>query len=252
MAKKRTNKEKVLIAKVPRKQLEEELVQAREILKILGAAYYAAQLTARQLGKGRLPPQVPMPTVWLKAAHLYCEGRTLQDPNFSISEGNPEDSYVAFFEDSVGNTFVFTHNLDTGATTLRAGEAEEEVLELPAEPEVHLWFQGAMLAAVRKRAKRVGGQIEITYTAWDIIMDIACQFRAALEQEKPVNREIPLVVMERAHAIAGIFVDKVRGALLKPGMETNVLDRKTNVERTETVVPVTNVPPNQEKPLEPG
>lgn len=249
MAKKRTNKEKVLIAKVPRKQLEEELIQAREILKILGAAYYASHITASQLGKGRLPLQVPMPTVWLQAAHLFCEGRTLQDPTFSISEGNPEDSYVAFFEDSQGNTFVFTHNLDTGATTLRAGETDEEVTDLPNEPEAHLWFQSAMLAAVRKRAKRIGGKIEITYTAWDIIMDIACQFRAALEQGKPVNREIPLVVMERAHSIAGTFVDKVRGVLIKPGEGTNVERTETNVERTETIIPTTNVPSKDGKSI---
>jgi len=184
-----------------REQIENELLRAREVLKIMGSAYYAARLMSIELGTGRLPDQAPVAMDWLKEAHTICEGETLEDPDFRLSEGAGMLCYMGLFEDSQKNQYVFTHNYDDGSTTLRVGE-DEPCHEVPPEPETHLWFQAVVQAAARRRGAQTGGQFGVGYNVWDIVRDCAKVYETAIKAE---SKLIPSKLELKDNFEGGVF-----------------------------------------------
>lgn len=179
-----------------REQLENEILRARGLLKEMGATYYAASSQSTMMGV-RVPEQLMLPSKWIKEAHQLMEGNTISAQS-SLPDIDLDQLYAVYFEDGEGTQYVFAMDLETGETTLRAGE--ETAQEVPKAIETHIWVQAATLAAHRRRNFRKGRLDPLPPTVWGLAEEIAACFREQVTDPKnpPSEITIPLRLAEGA------------------------------------------------------
>jgi hypothetical protein len=192
-----------------REQLENELIRSRGLLKEMGATYYAAATQSGMMGV-RVPEHLMLPSKWLREAHLLMEGNTLSADS-SMGIPDLEDMYAVYFEDGEGTPYIFAMDLETGETTLRAGE--ETAPEVPKALEVHIWMQASTLAAHRRR-NRIKARLDpLPPTMWGLLSEIAAAFREQIKhpENPPSEVIIPLRLAEGAEMMTVGYRQLIQG-----------------------------------------
>lgn len=117
-------------------RLKQELLKSRELLKAIGAYYYALALL-----KGDLPNATLIPTVWMQQAYLLMEGDMLEGVEVGKYDniGSLDSVYESLFTDATGERWEFFFDKLTQQGQLRTNSKLRPFCA--GAEDVTLWIQ---------------------------------------------------------------------------------------------------------------